>query len=198
MMESKDRGPGIRSARWVSRDRRSGILFAGAAVLAAAVVSAFLSACTPGAPKGRVPADWTSWRKPVDKVLNYTIPGHGDKARVIHINPAGWDYAVGAAAGRLEFPVGTIVVKEIYASGNPAPGEKPTTLDVMIKAPDDPDARGGWVWVVKDLASGKETVITTTFCQSCHGNANSPHPYGDRNTKGVFRDYLYFPPLPGT
>lgn len=198
MMDRKDRSRGIRFARRESRGRRSGIMLAVAAVLAAASFAASLSACSPAAPKGRVPADWNSWRKPVDKVLNYTIPGHGDKARVIYVNPAGWDYAGKAAAGRFEFPVGTVVVKEIYASGSPAPGEKPTTLDVMIKAPDDPDARGGWVWVVKDLASGKETVMTTTFCQSCHGNANTAHPYGDRNPQGLFRDFLFFPPMPGT
>ncbi len=165
-----------------------------ATILAALAV---LSACGPAAPKSRVPSDWTSWRKPVDRVLNYTIPGHGDKARVIYVNAPGWEYAGRAGSGRLEFPEGTVVVKEIYASGSPAPGEKPVTLDVMVKAPGDPDARGGWLWVVKDMASGKETVITTNFCQACHANANSSHPYGDRNPGGAFRDFLYFPPMPG-
>ncbi len=165
---------------------------------ACAVILAFLSACAPSAPKGRVPGDWTSWRKPVTGMLNYTIPGHGDKARVIYVNATGWEYAGKAGSGRLEFPEGTVVVKEIYASGSPASGEKPVTLDVMIKAPGDPDARGGWLWIVKDMTSGKETVITTNFCQACHANANSSHPYGDKNPQGTFRDCLYFPPMPGT
>lgn len=167
------------------------------AVLALVVTVLAATACSPSAPKSRVPGDWTTWRKSVDRILNYTIPGHGDKARVIYVNALGWEYAGRAGSGRLEFPEGTVVVKEIYASGNPAPGEKPVTLDVMVKAPGDPDSRGGWLWLVKDLASGKETVMTSTFCQTCHANANSPHPYGDKNPEGAFRDYLYFPPKPG-
>ena len=167
------------------------------AIFAALSFAALLSSCAPAGEKTLVPGDWASWRKPTEKILNYSIPGHGDKARVIHVNAAGWDYAGKAGTGRLDFPAGTVIVKEIYASGNPAAGEKPVTLDAMIKDPSNPDARGGWLWVVKDLASGKETLIKTTFCQSCHAGANAVHPYGDRNPQGLFRDCLFFPPMPG-
>lgn len=182
----------------IDKSGRSGKSTALRFALSASVLAALLAgACGSSTPQARVPSDWTSWRKPVDKILNYPIPGHGDKARVIYVNAPGWEYAGRAGSGRLEFPDGTVVVKEVYASANPAPGEKPTTLDVMIKASKDPEARGGWLWIVKDLGSDKETVMTNTFCQTCHANANSAHPYGDKNPGGAFRDYLYFPPMPG-
>jgi hypothetical protein len=65
---------------------------------------------------------------------------------------------------------------------------------VMVKAPDDPRAKGGWIWLVKDLASGKETVFTTNYCVTCHANANEKHPYGDKNPGEEFRDYLFIIP----
>lgn len=164
------------------------------APLAAALI--LLSACAPSVPKSYIPDDWPSWRKTTNVALDYPIPGHEDRYRVIRINDTGWEYAAGAAGGRREFPEGTIVVKEIYSSGKPASGEKPVTLTTMVKAPKDPSARGGWLWVVKDLATGKETVMTGTFCVTCHSNANEPHPYGDLNAGGEFRDFLFFIPPP--
>jgi hypothetical protein len=46
---------------------------------------------------------------------------------------------------------------------------------------------------VRDTASGQEKVIDYEFCYDCHANANEPHPYGDRNPHGEFRDYVFFP-----
>jgi hypothetical protein len=32
------------------------------------------------------------------------------------------------------------------------------------------------------------------FCVTCHANANEKHPYGDRNPREEFRDYVFFVP----
>ena len=63
----------------------------------------------------------------------------------------------------------------------------------MLKRPGHPQARAGWLWIVKDIPSGKETIISEEFCVTCHANANERHPYGDRNPTEDFRDFLFFP-----
>ena len=95
---------------------------------------------------------------------------------------------------RVEFPEGTIIAKEIYAGSSPEPGAEPTMVTAMVKDPEHPAARGGWVWVVKDLSMGKERIITGDFCFTCHGNANEGHPYGDKNKDENFRDFVFFIP----
>ena len=154
----------------------------------------WLASCSAPPRPAMVPADWPSWRKTTNIELNYPIPGHEDKYRVIRINDLGWNYAAGSTEGRMDFPRGTIIAKEIYSTSSPKAGDAPSKLTVMVKAPDDPDARGGWIWIVKDLATGGETVMTGAFCYICHNNANESHPYGDRNPREEFRDFVFFPP----
>jgi len=48
---------------------------------------------------------------------------------------------------RWDFPVGTIIVKEVYQTPKPAPGEQPVQLTIMVKAPNDPHSQGGWLWI---------------------------------------------------
>ncbi|RPJ03990.1 MAG: hypothetical protein EHM28_14230, partial [Spirochaetaceae bacterium] len=75
---------------------------------------------------------------------------------------------------------------------SPSTDAKPTSLTVMIKSPDDPRARGGWLWIVKNPATNRETVMRNQFCITCHANANESHPYGDKNPNREFRDYVFF------
>ena len=98
------------------------------------------------------------------------------------------------AGGRVAFPDGTVIAKEIFAVTSPGPADKPVMITGMVKAPGDPDARSGWLWLTKDLASGKESVYTGDFCVRCHANANEMHPYGSKNPSGAFSDYVFFIP----
>jgi hypothetical protein len=100
------------------------------------------------------------------------------------------------AGGKLswDFPEDTVIVKEVYASAYPGPGEKPIQLTIMAKDPTDRRAQGGWLWITKDLPDGRESVFTGNFCVTCHANANERHPYGDGNPDEEFRDYVYFVP----
>jgi hypothetical protein len=94
------------------------------------------------------------------------------------------------------YPKGTIIVKEAYRGLQaPKPGQEPVVIYAMIKDPGNPKARGGWVWVLKDAAVGRETVYQSPLCFDCHSAANESFPYGDKNPDADFRDYVFFPPL---
>lgn len=166
------------------------------AIILALLVAALGSACSPRAisPVRLVPTDYRSWPKSVDRILDYPIPGHGDNARIIFMDPVAYRAASSAARGDFRFPEGSVIVKEVYAGLKPVQGQAPATLTAMVKASGDPRSRDGWLWVTKDMASGAETVIGAAFCATCHAAANEAHPYGDKNPEGEFRDYVFFLP----
>lgn len=141
-----------------------------------------------------VPDDYSGWTITADN-LDYPIPGHENHFRRVFINPRGEEINITAKDGKdyYNYPEGTIVIKEIYPNLKPEKGTKPISLTVMIKDPDNPKARDGWVWVVKDLKKNSEKIIDYEFCFDCHTNANEPHQYGDGNPDSEFRDYLFFP-----
>jgi hypothetical protein len=163
----------------------------------AIVSAAFLTACAPK-PLARalVPEEYASWGQTTSLRLDYPIPGHEDNFRIIYMNDAGFGYSRTGTGQteRVEFPEGTVIAKEVYEGASPEPGSKPMMVTAMIKASDNPDARGGWVWVAKDLAMGTETIIKGDFCFTCHANANEAHPYGDKNQEEQFRDFVFFIP----
>ncbi len=148
-----------------------------------------------------IPSEYPLWRRSVDADLNLLIPGHMDNLRRIYMNDAGFSYLTDNPEAGISvparFPSGTVVVKEIFEGASAAPGEAPSSLMAMIKAPDDRRSRGGWIWVVKDFSSGGETVFEDQFCFTCHSDANKSHPYGDSNPDAIFRDYLFHFPAGG-
>jgi len=164
--------------------------------LSSVVIVAFVlvaGACAKAVAPALVPTETAAWRSTTSARLDYPVPGHEDRYREIRMNERGFS-AVPADSGRLTFPEGTVIVKDIYASSAPASGEGPVMVTAMVKASSDPDARGGWLWVVKDLASGNESRILGDFCVRCHANANERHPYGQGNPRGVFSDYVFYVP----
>jgi hypothetical protein len=153
-------------------------------------------ACSAKPAEVYAPADYRTWARTTNLVLDYPIPGHMDRLRIPRIN------ALGLAAKpvregnklRWDFPEDTVIVKEVYASKKPAAGEGPIQLTIMAKDPKDPRSQGGWLWITKDLPDGKERVFEGNFCVTCHANANEQHPYGDKNPNEHFRDYVFFVP----
>jgi hypothetical protein len=142
------------------------------------------------------PPEYKAWKKTTDVVLNYPIPGHMDRYRIPRMNAVGFGAKPSIVGGKAhwDFPEDTAIVKEVYATSKPAPGEQPVQLTIMYKEPGDKRAQGGWLWLTRDLPDGKETVFTGNFCITCHSNANEAHPYGDGNPNEEFRDYVYFVP----
>jgi hypothetical protein len=93
-----------------------------------------------------------------------------------------------------QYPKGSIIVK-VGFMGTAAPGqaETPAKLYAMIKRPEDPRARGGWLWVVRNGTDPREVMVDAPYCVDCHGYANKANPYGDKNPGEEFRDYVFLP-----
>ena len=166
-------------------------------LIASVSAAVLMLSCSPETEKlSYVPDNYATWMKTTQLRLDYAIPGHEDNFRIIYINDTGLNFARSqeGQSERIVFPEGTIIAKEVYAGTMPAPGSAPMMVTAMVKATENPDARGGWVWVTKDLSLGTETVIKGDFCFTCHANANEAHPYGDRNPDENFRDFVFFIP----
>lgn len=165
------------------------------------LVAAFglLVGCAASKPRVYATPDYHSWKRTTDVVLDYPIPGHQDRFRIPRMNDTGFTVKPTIDNGKLrwDFPVGTIIVKEVYQTPKPAPGEQPIQLTIMVKAPKDPHSQGGWLWITRDLPKGNEAVFMGNFCITCHANANEKHPYGDGNPNEESRDYIYFVPGEG-
>lgn len=166
--------------------------FLAAICLGGAIILAMVS-CSPEEPLSLIPPGHASWKRTTSQVLDYPVPGHEDNLRVIRMNDTGFAYTITADDG-LVFPEGTILTKDVYMGRSPADGAQPVMVTAMVKAPSDSRARGGWVWVVKDTKTGRETVQTGDFCVRCHHDANEKHPYGQRNPDAEFRDYVFMVP----
>jgi hypothetical protein len=169
--------------------------------LSAAALAVFLlllGSCAGEQKEALIPAaeEYRSWPRTTDTELNYPIPGHENNYRKIYISPDGLDYSKTESSGRVRysFPPGTVIIKEIYQGFDPPKNEEPMRLTAMVKQPEADRSRGGWIWVMKNTASGKERIITEEFCVTCHSNANESHPYGDGNPREEFRDFVYFLP----
>ena len=172
---------------------RTILRFAACATFAALIPS---SCSQP--PKPLLPSDYKTWEETTHVELTYPIPGHESNYRLPRVNPVGFAYKPTTSQGKnaYTYPDGTIFAKEVYHGlDEPKAGVAPFQITFAVKDTKDPRARGGWIWAVKDTASGQETVITGSFCVDCHANANENHPYGDKNPNAEFRDYVFFPPF---
>jgi len=158
---------------------------------------AALVSCQKEEQGARVPdaSEYRRWEQPIQRVLDYPIPGHEDNRRRIFINSRGTEARIERRENRVywEYPEGTVIVKEIIAGLQGQDTDYPFQVTAMIKAPEEPQARGGWIWVAKAVDSGEETIVDWEFCFDCHANANEPHPYGDGNPADEFRDYVFHP-----
>jgi hypothetical protein len=141
-----------------------------------------------------VTVDHSDWARTTTMPLTFPVPGHGSGERRIFINPLGESVEPPEdAEGRWRYPVGTIIVKEVYPSPDPPEDAPPDSLVIMVKEPHHPMSRGGWIWLSKEPGSGEERIFTEQFCVTCHANANEQHPYDDGNRNEQFRDYVYYP-----
>ncbi len=153
----------------------------------------FTAGCGDGnKPDNLVPDNYAGWASTVDGPLVYQIPGHTMAMRRIYINETGTNFKSTLRSGQViyEYPEGTIILKENYPT---EASTVPAQLTVMIKSPNDMRARGGWLWVAKDVATGGERIFSDEFCFTCHQNANERHPYGDGNADREFRDFVFYP-----
>ena len=109
-------------------------------LLAIAAATAAFAACSARAPTVYATPDYHSWQRTTNVVLDYPIPGHQDRFRIPRMNAVGFTAAPTMVNGkrRWEFPDGTVIAKEVYATSRPSPGAAPVQLTIMVKAPRDP------------------------------------------------------------
>ncbi|MBN1523630.1 MAG: cytochrome P460 family protein [Spirochaetales bacterium] len=159
------------------------------------ILPGFFIACGPAARVVRVPDEYRSWKKTVDKILDYPIAGHGQSFRIIYINSIGEKVTPLEKDGRMtyDYPDGTIIVKEVYPSQEDLDKNVPGMLTCMVKDSQSPQAINGWLWIVKTPGDPAENVFTSKFCLECHLDANESHSLGAGNINEEFRDYVFFP-----
>lgn len=164
----------------------------GAAI---AFMLCLLSGCTLQAGDEFVLPKYRTWARITKKAVDYPVPGHGASLRIIYAN----EPAVKARTGRKEsderlpMPDGAIIVKEVYERKGDVDKKEPQ-LTIMVKKGSAPGAQGGWLYYTKN--PGESPVpVRSRLCIGCHEAANEPHPYFDKNKKGLFRDYLFNPIL---
>ncbi|OHD67378.1 MAG: hypothetical protein A2W19_00235 [Spirochaetes bacterium RBG_16_49_21] len=159
---------------------------------AVCIVTLFLSCSTREEGGFTVPPDYRSWGKPVKKLLDYPVPGHGPTFRVIYANKTAFTASVAknqTGTARITMPDGSIIIKEIYKKKGDVNKKEPE-LTIMVKNLKSKLSLHGWFYYVKH--PGKPiTRIDGRLCIGCHEAANEPHPYFDKNAKGIFRDYLF-------
>src|SRR5208282_2376311 len=86
-----------------------------AALLPLLAAFAILVGCTAEKQPVFATPDYHSWKRTTDVILDYPIPGHQDRFRIPRMNHAGFTVMPTADNGkrRWDFPVGTIIVKEV-------------------------------------------------------------------------------------
>ena len=141
-----------------------------------------------------VPSQYRNWKKTVDKVLDYTVPGHGSTFRIIYANDISFKPVIekdNQGRERVIMREGALIIKEIYKKKEDINREEPM-LTIMMKNGNSRNALKNWLFIMKKPGQ-KPAVITGRLCIGCHESANEAHPYFDRNPGGGFRDYLFAP-----
>lgn len=156
-------------------------------------------ACTSPAAELAFPENYRQWKKPVKRILDYPVPGHGDTARIIYANDIAFRPVVTGEKNRttrVEMKNGAIIVKEVYANSEAARKKSKTPsyiiLDIMYKNRSHPENQDGWLYYIME-PGGELTRIKGRLCVECHVAANESHPYFDGNRNETFRDYLFVP-----
>ena len=152
--------------------------------------------CVAEKPHEYATPDYHSWKRTTDVVLDYPIPGHQNRFRIPRMNDVGFTVKPTLDNGKRvwDFPVGTVIVKEVYRRRNPPQASSPSSSLLWLRLPRILIPRAAGLWITRDLPNGKEAVFMGNFCITCHANANEKHPYGDGNPDEEFRDYVYFVP----
>ncbi len=143
-----------------------------------------------------LPDDYKKWKKTVDKVLDYTVPGHGATFRVIYANDIAFKPAREKdlqGRERVVMKEGSIIIKEIYKRREDINREIPL-LTIMKKESANELAIKNWLFILKKPGQ-KAEAVTGRMCIGCHESANEAHPYFDNNPGNLFRDYLFAPIL---
>jgi cytochrome P460 len=161
-------------------------------ILAILTISILFSSCSKDKDRNfTIPKDYRSWEKPVKKVLDYQITGHGNSFRIMYANEISYTAKrIKAKNGnwKVIMPEGSVIIKEMYNKRKDI-NKKDPTCTIMVKGKKgDPDF--GWSYYMKKPGN-KIMKVESKMCIGCHEAANERHPYFDKNKEGIFRDFLF-------
>lgn len=145
--------------------RNATVLVGAAAVLAGC---ASVNSVNPFAKADTRWADYKSWQTASEVPTTGPSPGLGnvhqgpDGVRVVYVNAAG--AATLNGDGPYEYPEGTVLVKEQYASMADYDAGKTPDVTVSLKVANGPVARDNWQWA----DSLKSSAGDSAFCSGCH------------------------------
>jgi hypothetical protein len=170
------------------------------AILVVLALGAGLAGCSRPA-EAMLDYDYSKWTRLDDQPITEPIPGHSSGVRTIYMNDTGRGVTVTDQSGRIvwDYPVGTVIIKEVAMETDAGTPGDPSMILGMIKEPDNPREQGGWLWIMRNPRSGEETVFDTEFCITCHADANERRtvedtvPIGVPNPDREFRDYVFYP-----
>jgi len=160
------------------------ILFFGLSV-------SLLFSCSPSGDIFTIP-EYKEWKKPVNRVLDTPVPGHGATFRIIYANDTAFESEIieeDSGRKRVVMNEGSVVVKEVYKRRADINRADPD-LTIMVKDSKSPNSLDGWKYYMA-MPGGKPQLITGRMCVGCHEAANEQHPYFDQNKEAIFRDYLF-------
>jgi len=123
-------------------------------------------------------ADYQTWSK---LETRGNAPGHEDSIRIIYANAVAGTYV-----GSGQYPLGTVLVKEVYAQNGDQPGalRYVALMRRLDTAPAGGAIDGGWLFTESETAGGEETNYALCWAR-CHVSA----PY-----HGAWFDYAKAPP----
>ena len=150
-----------------------------------------LFGCTNSEDSFNVP-EYKGWWKPVNRVLDTPVPGHGATYRIIYANDAAFDSKIikdDSGRKRVLMNDGSVVIKEVYKKRSDINRLEPE-LTIMVKDSKSRGSLDGWKYYVVEPGK-KPLLMSGRMCVGCHEAANEQHPYFDKNRDAMFRDYLF-------
>ena len=160
-------------------------------IVLSGIIFCSISGCSSSEDLFTVP-EYKGWKKPVNRILDTPVPGHGATYRIIYANDTAFSSKITedkSGRKRVLMNDGSVIVKEVYQKRNDINNAEPV-LTIMVKDSKSRNSLDGWKYYMVEPGK-KPLLVSGRMCVGCHEAANEQHPYFDKNRDAMFRDYLF-------